>query len=517
MNFSMSPESRNRVRKIAYALAGAAVSVGLLLLTLEALFRAFPPATFSRVRAFRFLLQPDPMLRYVLRPGLRTTIESEGGGTLLIETNEHGMRDLPYRGKEGRTVIQGFGDSYLFGDGVTRDQNLTAALQSMLDGAFPGRYRMLNNGVPGYSTNQEILHYLLRSAKEIDPDVVILFMVATDLVFYLEDDPTLIRFHRGIPVPEMVLKNDFSVDTVLPDRSPFKGWRTWEFVKFLKRIHHDNIQPPRIRKEKTKELYIEAQHFNTATFPGARKKLLALKAMLKQFKRETRLNGARLIIVYLPGAREVEDGIARRMYGEIYDYPESSWDWDLPSRAYERIAGEIGIPFVNPIPAIRRHCRTLDHSLYFRGEGHFTPEGHQVFAEIVYPDIAMILDQPMDTRPDPGEMELAFMDLRPVDEEKCVYYRIAPHESYDRLFSPRPDRRIEAVRFYVHPSSDTLILTLTAAAGKKMTLRVPPMADQLFPVVFQMRESDGPDMRMTIRSESPTSFGAILTEPVSSP
>lgn len=485
------------------------------LIFIEVWLRLYTPKEFARVRTFRYLFQPHPLLRYTLRPNVRTYIESEAGGTLLVETNSYGLRDKPYQAKHGCKNILGLGDSYLFADGVNQEDGLMAVLQRMLDGDSPGRYRALNAGVPGYSTNQEILYYLEKGDSDFDPDVVILFFLANDVVLYQGNvaNPD-IRFYKGIPVPHMVITDDFTVDTILPNKPQITTWATWDYVKFLKRIYWNNVKQVDIPAQKTRDLYVEARQFNIeSTEEGWR--YTAVKAMLKQLKRKTSVNGAKLMIVYLPSAREVEDGFAREMYYKKYNYPKSSWDWDLPSGRVEKMAKEIGMDFVNPIPALRAEARKLDHSLYLKGYGHFTSEGHRLMAEILYPYLLQVLKRDVNTDSANSDLEVAAVDLPQSNEELQIIYRITPGDIYRHQFISSPTKRIRDIHFYIHQKSDSVVLSVSTPKQKMNRLVIPPFTTkEMRRVNLLFGESDGDHIEISIQSHNITGNGVLITEPI---
>ena len=367
-------------------------SVGMGLGLVEIGIRISPPAEFARYRSFRYLFLPDPLIRFTLKPNIKCNIESEAGGTFQVETNSFGFRDPAYHGKDGRRNILGLGDSFLFADSNAREDGMFALLQQMLDGRSSGRWRAINAGVPGYGTNQEILYYFERGARDFDPNVVVLFFYMNDVIFTTSVDRNEWEFRRGIPVAAMIAADQFSVDTVYQEPRDDGGYKTAQFLRFLWQIYWKNsrqIKPP---AKKSNVAGVEACMFHKTMFRRQKYRFTNLWAIIKHLKKQAWLNGAKLMIVYVPAAREAEDGFARQMYYDMYDCPKSDWDWTLCIREMESIAQDVGVPFVNLIPAFKDHWDKTGQSLYFKGFGHFTPEGHRLAAAAILPELEKVLN-----------------------------------------------------------------------------------------------------------------------------
>jgi lysophospholipase L1-like esterase len=105
-------------------------------------------------------------------------------GLLAVETALQlaarfaGDRGGAWRAGASRRVLC-VGDSHTYGMGVARDQAYPARLEQQLDASEPGRWSVLNLGLPGMSTTQ-VRHRLGIWLQRYEPDVVVLWAGVND-------------------------------------------------------------------------------------------------------------------------------------------------------------------------------------------------------------------------------------------------------------------------------------------------------------------------------------------------
>ncbi len=119
----------------------------------------------------------DPDLMWALKPNLDGVAQQYPFAKRMepwrVSTNSLGLRHPPIAIKGDRYRILCLGDSRTYGFGVEDDETWPARLQAILDERAPGRYDVINAGVPGYS----IFHgarYLETSGVALEPDMVLL-------------------------------------------------------------------------------------------------------------------------------------------------------------------------------------------------------------------------------------------------------------------------------------------------------------------------------------------------------
>lgn len=158
----------------------------------------------------------DPYLGWRGRPNLHCILK-ERHFTIAISQNSRGFRDRERNvaRKTGEFRILCLGDSYTWGWGVQQDQIFTHQMEHLL--ASQGILcDVINAGVGGYSTDQELL-YLEKEGQAYAPDIVVLQVCKNDITdgntksvsegvyqkpfFVLHKDGTLTITNTPVPAP----------------------------------------------------------------------------------------------------------------------------------------------------------------------------------------------------------------------------------------------------------------------------------------------------------------------------
>jgi len=188
------------------ARAGLVISGVSLLLSLgmlEVVVRMVDPLGISYyewVGEYLRDMLPDDQLVYRHKPAWEKRY-----GNVLVTYNERGLRDRPILPKaEGEYRILALGDSVTFGLGVDQDQIFVVRLEQLLRERLQRPVRVINSGVGGYNTVQE-LTYFKQEGIDLQPDLVMLTYVANDIEEKKKPfDPWSKNSMRGKPFPVMV-------------------------------------------------------------------------------------------------------------------------------------------------------------------------------------------------------------------------------------------------------------------------------------------------------------------------
>ena len=149
------------------------------------------------------IIRRDERLGSLARPNL--DVRKTFGGherVVRVTTNAFGLRgaELPTGRTPGVRRVVALGDSFTFGDAVEAEEAWPARLETRLNrGPVPGRWQVVNAGIPGHGTGQQLL--LSRMLEErLRPDVVVLgFTVVNDLLDNLCIEEASYTPKSGVP------------------------------------------------------------------------------------------------------------------------------------------------------------------------------------------------------------------------------------------------------------------------------------------------------------------------------
>ena len=155
-----------------------AASVGMALLLGEWALRLFyevPP------------IWQEPQLKHLESP-LLGWVQPANSRSFSIDApvsiNSAGLRDdeIPREKPDGEIRILALGDSFTFALGVRHEDIWAQQLERILnERQAPQRFQVINAGVAGYNTRQELI-YLLHEGYSWDPDLIIVGFYWNDLI-----------------------------------------------------------------------------------------------------------------------------------------------------------------------------------------------------------------------------------------------------------------------------------------------------------------------------------------------
>jgi len=336
----------------------------------------------------------DPTLGWRLRPGSYSVKPAHTFKVHQVFINEYGLRNRPISARAAsdtkRIVI--LGDSYAFASAVPNENTFPAILEKILSGS--GHYEVINTGVPGYGTAQEMLLMKELTGKKVVGDVYVLMISMNDILdnlrldeygspvktpaepgFELGEDGTLKLTHNPqkqysshfVPRPT----SRFYTVEVVSSRLKILLQTMPRFVNLLARfgIHPKVPRMPSL---------IYGWYVDETTEPG----VPLMKALIKEIREEAYRNNAVLLVSVIPSPLQVYPDVYDRMLRGTYagNKAVESYlkDPAKPQRIVSEICEELKIPYLDVRPIL---IQNNAKELYIPADGHLSKEGHVIVAQ----------------------------------------------------------------------------------------------------------------------------------------
>jgi lysophospholipase L1-like esterase len=340
----------------------------------------------------------DPTRGWALIPGTHWTKPVQNFRKFPIRIDERGFRAHSVAANATRSAgLLVLGDSFTFAAEVRTEKIFTQQLQLLMDQRQTG-IEVMNAGVPGYGTAQELL--LMRELRErgIAPATYLLMFFTNDIL-----DNLCLSYGNLAPQParpcftlgatgELLLAQrpeqrfDINEDSLTQDQSGGHGFQT---IAVARELVEESLQSSPSVVRMLGNLGIHPQ---VARMPGLlngwyRDDTLArgtplTRALIKELQVEIERAGGRLIIAMVPSPFQVYPAtylpLLQRSFPGNPLLARFSQDRLLPQRVIREICEEAGIPFQDLMPTFAAHDEA---SLFIPRNGHLTERGHDVVAK----------------------------------------------------------------------------------------------------------------------------------------
>jgi lysophospholipase L1-like esterase len=241
------------------------------------------------------------------------------------------------------------GDSIVFGLGVTAEDAFPRALERILAKRLGRPVEVINGGVPGYGTLQEIKLFE-ESVEKLRPQVVLLTLAV------FNDVTDNIKFS----VPEKRWTN-----TPQPIYLPIRWLRQNSQIYLMTRRYRSGVSAEKM-------MDIHALTPSNATVRG----LEITERSLGSFAEIAKKHGIKFGIVMAPAQKQVSPQLWNEtlrehgLDGDLYSY-------DMPNRRFADYARREGLPLLDLLPVLR-----AGHDGIYENE-HWNPQGHTLVAEAI--------------------------------------------------------------------------------------------------------------------------------------
>ncbi|MDB4909120.1 MAG: hypothetical protein JWO05_3904 [Gemmatimonadetes bacterium] len=337
-------------------------SILLSLVLAEFLLRLNPSAENIRTTSSLGTLKPDPELGWVLKPNITTQLNWVGR-TITIHTDAAGHR-VPLRAAVQQqtyttdSTIAIAGDSYVFGNEVNAEETFTWLI------AARAHERTVNLGVGGYSLSQECLalrRYLATHPRTSQAYLVV--YIGNDIEFGVNPVPGSHVDARGsLSRTADSRANRLASFAVRNSRLAFYAHVAWRRIRGASRDSSATSTSAPAPSAGYRSRWI----YNVDAFTPTR--LDAHRGVIQALRDDAQRLAIPLTVVLMPERDQV--------YGA------------LPSLPNDRIAAMLAglrIPTIDLLPMIRARAMTLPPLWHDVVEGHLSPAGNQLVAELISP------------------------------------------------------------------------------------------------------------------------------------
>lgn len=316
-----------------------------------------------------YIYQNDSETDYIFKPHLEYTYK-QGASELFVYTNSLGLSDeeIDPNNKDHELRILFLGDSFTWGG---YSGNLPEALPNLLEeklqphNKFPGTdIQVINAGVPGYGTKQEVALYK-KLAPIISPDIVILgFFVGND-------------FLDNLGWTDHVVINDYLINRY--SASTLTGLRVtlYEHSHLYRLFEFWNPVTSRYKP------YEEGMRFTF--FRGGSENfnlsLIKTEDYIDELIKATAHDDLPLIIVLIPARIQVEES-ELKTWLELLQLDLSAAEVEKPSQAIVDLLNNKPIILLDLLPLFKERNQLEPGALYVPN-GHTSHRGNELIAEAI--------------------------------------------------------------------------------------------------------------------------------------
>jgi lysophospholipase L1-like esterase len=320
---------------------------------------------------------------WALVPNAEFTFESERHKEFKVQVkiNSKGIRDreYDYQKTPGTFRILVLGDSFSAAFQVPLEETWHELLESRLGQTSPCRIEIVNAGMPGWGTGQELLYYRHEGYK-YDPDLILLQIFANDVY---DNYPDRIGPGQKLEKPLFFLNREQLELKNFPYRPAGiepGGSRVYKLVKFLLRPRarwtpQSPSQPP-----PPLFMYSANDYLRLHEAPWR----LTMRLM-QELNAETAKHGAKLAAFYIPEKRQIDPAGRLEL---LQRYPETTdlkWNLDNPNMRIGAFLQQQGVPYFDLTSYFREELSKTGLALHFLRDKHLNPAGNRRTSELLHP------------------------------------------------------------------------------------------------------------------------------------
>ena len=326
--------------------------------------------------------QEDPVLHHAHIPNAETPFITREWN-VNISINSEGLRDDEIKAKDeydGRILM--LGDSFTFGFGIEHEKTFSSVLENLFSEQGQ-KIDVINTGVVSYSPLPEYL-YLREKGLKYNPDVVIMNFDMSDVWGDYIFEKTIIIDAKG-------RITNITQEEKQPKKKLFTKIKIVDFLNQKTNSVIDRWYANLAYKPQMDRTYVyDIEHNRYAITLDEREKIVNEEELWERSfeyiirtKELAEKNNAEFILVIYPYGHQVsvrEWDLGRHHFGLATDKVYGNH----PEEILKEFAEKNDVTLFNMFPVFKE---SKTYPLYFRFDGHFNNNGHQLMAESMYEEL----------------------------------------------------------------------------------------------------------------------------------
>jgi hypothetical protein len=344
------------------ALAFASLTLALALVEFGLRLFDPQPTGLSRQDRFGLALHAPGITRYLPQYGTTVTFNSAG-----MRDREHPLEKPP-----GVFRVLLLGDSFMEALQVPFEKSFPSLLEQQLEHATGKRVEVVNAGVSGWGTDDE-LRYLTSYGLAYRPDLVVVVMTLHNDISdnFREDWHTM---QDGILVDQPRAPMSYLRYQIVELKS-FLASRL-QLYQLWRRVRHGGEM-----RQTAQQLNSHiVQLFRIPTPDRIDWGFQFTGLLLSRMQAELSASGGRVALVLLPLRVQISDSLFASFVRTAGVAP-TEMSIGAPQRRMLSIAANLGIPAIDLLPSFRQWTADSAEPLYLEWDGHWNEAGHRLAAD----------------------------------------------------------------------------------------------------------------------------------------
>ncbi|MBI3942250.1 MAG: SGNH/GDSL hydrolase family protein [Chloroflexi bacterium] len=305
-----------------------------------------------------------------------------------IEINGKGLRGREFAYEKGDQVQRALvlGDSFTAALEVPLPDSYVQVLEDMLNKNTDGkRFEVINAGVSGYSTTNELLYWRFDGYK-YHPDLVVLQVYYNDI----SENSYILRDRVANNWPYFILDGNQLVLNNFPGKeSTGIGLGLWRLLPYrLLNIFNNDIRVwrrfspfnPLVSWWKN-DPHPSNMALTSPYTPEVKEAWQLTEGLILQLNQEVKATGSEFVVMVVPMQQQIESCSAQL---HRQTWPQYQWDFDKLDKDLCPFLQEHRIACLSLLPYLRAYAAEHPEPLYYKQDLHLSPNGQRLVGQKLF-------------------------------------------------------------------------------------------------------------------------------------